>query len=464
MSTVLYIRTSDGVLIRFERMAQARDWLAAGRLTLNDRFLSRDGDWRPLLALVDLDGARVEEAGDREDLADAIRAEPGDTEVRVQVAPTWAVTTDEFLPPEESSFREPRSVVAVSVPDLAAPDGAATDEPTTRSAGEAAIPVDGGTQPRPPVEEAGLGRAAFADARGADGVRASADAEWDAASDGAARPTWGRRLVRIAGILVLAGIAGYAAWHWAGGSLESPSSEIPNPSSVSPAATPVVPVPEGLAGTPGVSDPDAVADPGTDEAAQGDDAGAMASRDGAAGDAAKDDSADEGVEPASRVLPAAEPAAAPRPSPAPTAVPARRPPTPPRPSAPPSGPSTAAASQTYDQHMAAGNRLRDSDPRAALAHYSVAAEAKPGQVTPVSAMGDCAMAMGDTDQAQRFYARALRMRDSYGPALIGMARLHKRRGDNASAADFYRRYLQVNVHGSQASEARTFLEAQGTAP
>jgi Tfp pilus assembly protein PilF len=114
--------------------------------------------------------------------------------------------------------------------------------------------------------------------------------------------------------------------------------------------------------------------------------------------------------------------------------------------------------------MAAGNRLKSSDPRAALAHYSVAAEAKPGMVTPVSAMGDCALAMGDTDQAQRHFARALRMRNSYGPALIGMARVHKRLGDNASAAGFYRRYLQVNIHGSQAPEAQAFLEAHGATP
>jgi Tfp pilus assembly protein PilF len=110
--------------------------------------------------------------------------------------------------------------------------------------------------------------------------------------------------------------------------------------------------------------------------------------------------------------------------------------------------------------MERGNNLKNLDPRTAMTHFAAAAQAKPGQVAPVSAMGDCAANMGNLDQARRHYENALRLRDSYGPALIGMARIHKRTGDSVGALRFYRRYLEVNSRGSQADEARAFVEAQ----
>lgn len=111
---------------------------------------------------------------------------------------------------------------------------------------------------------------------------------------------------------------------------------------------------------------------------------------------------------------------------------------------------------TYEGHMAAGNRLIVKDPAKAAVHYQAAARLAPGRVEPLHRLGDCEFAMGDLKAAASHYQEVLKIRD-YGPSLIGLARVHQKLGNMNEARYYYSRYLEVNPSGSQAEEARRFL-------
>ncbi len=113
---------------------------------------------------------------------------------------------------------------------------------------------------------------------------------------------------------------------------------------------------------------------------------------------------------------------------------------------------------TYDAHMAAGNRELNRNPAVALDEFRLAAQARPGRVEPVARMGECAVRMGDLDNADRQFRAALKLGASYGPALVGMARIQKAKENVSDARYYYTRYLEVNPKGSQADEAQSYLE------
>jgi len=116
---------------------------------------------------------------------------------------------------------------------------------------------------------------------------------------------------------------------------------------------------------------------------------------------------------------------------------------------------------SYSKHMVEGHRYLKKDPKRAMAHFQMASRLKPDAVEPVSKMGDCSLAMGEIDAALDYYQRALRMMEGYGPAMIGIARGFARKGNKEQARLWYQKYLDANPRGSQAEEARRFLADQG---
>lgn len=468
MSAALYVRTLDGVLLRFERVSQARDWLARGRLTLSDQYMAADGRWHPILDLIDLERAvMASDPGDSE-LAGAVHVPPEegarDGSEEVQRAPGWATTTDELLPigPVDEPIDEgPAVTVATDLSGEEGPVAWALPQNTSHSG-------DGASDEDRHVLDGALGGGPTRKGLDSDEiatVRPSDEVPGAAADVDVPRSSWGRRVARLLGIVVLAVLAGYAAWHWGDVAKQDRPARIPDPLA--------------LAETSQVSGAGEVA--ARQPKAEGEGAGDSVK----AGAGVVPEAPAVAPEAAPTQVPAAEPVApeapARRPEPAPAKAPAqvqsaterpapvvreapapRERPAPAQPPAPRETPEPRAfAGMTFDQHMEQGNRLRTSDPERAMTHFSAAAALKPGQVAPVAALGDCAARLDKRDQAQRYYARALRIRDSYGPALIGMARLHKQAGDTGTALGFYRRYLEVNSRGSQAGEARAFVEAHG---
>jgi hypothetical protein len=113
---------------------------------------------------------------------------------------------------------------------------------------------------------------------------------------------------------------------------------------------------------------------------------------------------------------------------------------------------------TFDGHMAAGNREVNRNPALAQEHFQLAAQARPGRVEPVTRLGDCAVRMGDVETAEKQYRAALKIGASFSPALLGMARVQKALGSASDARYYYTRYLDVNPKGSQAEEAQSYLE------
>jgi len=97
-----------------------------------------------------------------------------------------------------------------------------------------------------------------------------------------------------------------------------------------------------------------------------------------------------------------------------------------------------------------------SDPDKAMTHLQFAARMRPASPEPQSRMGDIELRRGNTGAAGALFGAALK-KSEYGPALIGMARLSARQGNDSSARGYYRRYLDTNRTGSQAAEARKYL-------
>jgi hypothetical protein len=116
---------------------------------------------------------------------------------------------------------------------------------------------------------------------------------------------------------------------------------------------------------------------------------------------------------------------------------------------------------SYSKHMVEGHRYLKKDPKRAMAHFQMASRLRPDAVEPVSKMGDCSLAMGEIDVALDYYQRALGMMQGYGPAMIGIARGFARKGNKEQARLWYQKYLDSNPQGSQAEEARRFLADQG---
>lgn len=116
---------------------------------------------------------------------------------------------------------------------------------------------------------------------------------------------------------------------------------------------------------------------------------------------------------------------------------------------------------SYDGHMETGTRLLSTDPDKACSHFQAARQARPDKFEPLAKLGDCEFRRGNFTQAAVYYQSAIKMHPSYGPALIGLARTHVKLGNKTDAIHYYRQYLDVNKTGSQADEARRYLESIG---
>src|SRR5581483_1750339 len=74
------------------------------------------------------------------------------------------------------------------------------------------------------------------------------------------------------------------------------------------------------------------------------------------------------------------------------------------------------------------------------------------------ALAECSMSARDTAAALRHYEDALALRPGYPPAIFGMAKTYKARGDLTRALESYRRYVEARPRGSRADRARAEIE------
>ncbi len=121
---------------------------------------------------------------------------------------------------------------------------------------------------------------------------------------------------------------------------------------------------------------------------------------------------------------------------------------------------TPVAAGDFNGHMKAGDKALSRDPEVALAHYSLAHQLKPGNPLPLHKMGEACFKLRRYEEAKSHYERALGLVSSYGPAMIGLARVAKARGIADEARRYYQMYLDVNPSGTQAKEARQYLGIQ----
>lgn len=424
-SLILYVRTSDKVLLRFSDLDTARAWLEARRLSLDAEYLATDQTWQPLNRLF-----------------------------RIDLPPPRLASDDGNAPAREAPAKAP---VSSPLPDAPGPDQAPTvplfpDGPALRQADpEAPAAGEGPTRVSAsrPVETVRPARPAEpARIRGAERESAWESDLWGSEPD--ARKLHGRRRLRlVAGVSVIAGlvvIAGVVAWFLFDRSTrEAPDTLVVARTEPAVAAPVAVPAPQppveprsGVSGTDSdAASPASTADPGP--------------------------SADTGSSVAS--APPAPSAVAepppPSPAPEPPAVPEKRPD--PRPVAAPTPPAPSPAvgrnsdDLNYDRHMIEGTRLIGSDPKKALAHFQAAARQRPASVEPKVKMAECEFRLGRYREAAALFQQAMDASPNYGPAIAGLARAHARLGNAKDARFLYLRYLDVNPNGSQAAEARAYL-------
>lgn len=419
MANPIFIRTGEGVLLRFEDASVARRWIESGRLQWSDRFLGTDQAWHPLTDLLDFSQAGGAPAVTSPAFSTATA--PGEGSPRMETRTSAAGPEDlrrtaEWVQPPEM-VATPRTIATVpethaaeAVPAVPTPPATpvvrdAPMEGPTRSKGEAARPSD------------------------------AAEEDWWASDPKGSSAFLARRAVRLAVILVLGVAAGVGIWLLAWSGPED---------SVGTAVTADLSMARGVEDAGGMAENlgrdaglvEAVTRPGGEEGADRDRESQAVTADPGIGG------------------PGPEPGGAlPAPS---TAGPEDRQPV----GAPRAGvPPASEEADTYDAHMEAGNRLMSTRPDAAMAHFRRAAQLRPNRVEPFSRMGDLALQQQDLAGAERHYREAIRRNADYGPTILGMARLKQRLGDREDARYWYTRYLERFPQGSGASEARTYLDS-----
>ncbi|MDX2018650.1 MAG: zinc-ribbon domain-containing protein [Deltaproteobacteria bacterium] len=157
--------------------------------------------------------------------------------------------------------------------------------------------------------------------------------------------------------------------------------------------------------------------------------------------------------------PAPAPAAAPTPAPAPVTAP----PPPAAAQAPPSPVATPTPAADdpgsgYERILADADRLLENGgTEKAFKLYEKALKMRPDGAEALSGLGYVMLDKDRSAPAVNYFERALAQAPSYGPALYGMGEALRANGDEARAAQMYRRYLQVNGGGSDAPAARRQL-------
>ena len=79
-------------------------------------------------------------------------------------------------------------------------------------------------------------------------------------------------------------------------------------------------------------------------------------------------------------------------------------------------------------------------------------------------LGKCALEQGRTAEAIQHYQNALSRLATYGPALFGLAKAYRQRGDKEQAISWYKKYLDQNPTGSAATAAREAIAKLGEKP
>jgi hypothetical protein len=487
MSDIIYVRTADGVLLRFDGTPSLREWLDAGRIARTDRYLAADQRWRPVTDLLGTDPVGFLPVGDENPLVAGVEDERP-TEVGIpaieEPAPPAVVENRQVekhaTPPAHTRLPETAPMTAVAPPDtqpvkrpVTQPVGAPVAETV---AGPVAMPVAPPApahgvhaQEEPPRESQLAATRPIKTGAATEGPTAVSSGEPDRtwaveARDVPAPALWASdpedsvlvahrrsRMALVVGAAVVVAVGAFALFHFAGRE-EAPASapvaaaatEAPKPAPApipvaAPKAEPVVeaPKPAPAPAPAAAPEPEPVV---------------------------------EALKPAPEPKPVPEPKPAPKPvaaveaskpAPAPKPVAAVEVPKPaPAPKPAPVEPAKPAAddstADTFEGHMAAGNKLILKDPGKATIHYQAASRLAPGRVEPLHRLGDCEAALGDFKAAAAHYQSVLKIRD-YGPSIIGLARAHKKLGNEADARFYYAHYLEVNPTGSQAAEARQYL-------
>ena len=500
MNDILYVKTTDGVLLRFEDPSVVRLWLELGKIGRNDRFLGSDQHWRPIeeyLATLEAPAEPTPEPPKApEPPKDRSRAERPTDPFQ---APEWKSPRAGAIEPQPAPQPAPRPAPEpipqpvpqpapepIPQPVLQRREPKDTEPfrspPGTRAPQTQVEPEPKATGPMPSVDWAPrVERHTPAPLRGdspswaVDDAPRAAGEVWGAGDpeEEYRRSARTRRIgiVLAAAAVVLCAVAVIVIMKSQGGPAGGSASAVPEPrgpvaavGSTTPAPEPSRPAAEPANVVPPPAPavekvPEPVAAPRAEAAPVAKPSAAPVAR-----------PSREPVEPP-LAKPAREVAAKPEPVPVrtrdtfeiPSPGPARTPPAErvsaaekPAPAEKGKG-GDASVPDTFEGHMSAGNKtMVAGNHEGAIAQFQAAARLSPGRVEPLSRIGDCEMARGRLDAAVEGYKAALKIRD-YGPALIGAARAHARRGDEGDAKSYYSHYLEVNPSGSQADEARRFL-------
>lgn len=166
------------------------------------------------------------------------------------------------------------------------------------------------------------------------------------------------------------------------------------------------------------------------------------------------------VSPSVSEKPAAPPQAAPAASvPAKPAAPAAAaPPAPTKPAAPTSGSKKVVVTEipkTFDKQMELAQQLVEHEQfDAAQRLFETILSYAPHVPAVHVGLGKCALEQGRAGEAIEHYRNALSRLASYGPAIFGLAKAYRQRGDKEQAVIYYKKYLEMNPNGSGASSAR----------
>lgn len=394
--SVVYVRTSDKVLLRFPDLDTARAWLESRRLSRDDEYLAPDQTWQPLWRLFE---------------TDLLPAKPSQSDGRDEARLPSPDAGEKSSPVAAEPQRRPSPPPSL---DSLKPGDAAREGPTkiAQSVGPA-LPTE-------PVNIRSIEPASTpweADIWGTE-----PDAEH--LRHRRRRAAWA---LAIAGVVVLA-VASLVLVPW--GRRDYPP-------------TKVEPVPTSVATPPldqGTLSPDVEPEPAP-----------------ATSVSATAPVLDTGPASAPETLVLA-PIEEPPPPPKPTIPTAPRRPAEERPGpAPTRAVSRASEDLGYDQHMIEGTRLIGHDPSKALAHFEAAARQRPGFIEPRVKMAECLYRQGRYREAAALFRQAMDRSPDYGPAIAGLARAQARLGNREEARFLYIKYLDLNPHGSHAAEARAFL-------
>ena len=200
--------------------------------------------------------------------------------------------------------------------------------------------------------------------------------------------------------------------------------------------------------------------------------------------------------PAPTATTAVKPAQPPAPVPTTATAPAK-PPTPPAPTPAPANPTTTAAAKpptptnptastppkpaantgskkivvtefpkTFDEQMDLAQRLVEHEQFDEAQRLFETIMGYAAHVPAVHVgLGKCALEQGRTDEAISHYKNALTRLSTYGPAIFGLGKAYRAKGDKEQAITWFKKYLELNQNGAAATVARdTIAKLEGQPP